>query len=131
MKLWEDNILKVVGQKARADIIEEEDRRALSIMMEEDMSDPMEQVGHPTLNVVALQSALRKMVKRDIIDQFLTVHEKLVRARLDVFDAQKKVSRFEIEIEHANDKLEFWRLKAFEFQKQVNDLMGILAASNE
>jgi len=95
------------------------------------MSDPMERVGHPTLNVVALQSALRKMVKRDIIDQFLVVHEKLVRERLDVLDVRKKVSRLEDEIEDVNDKLEFWRLKAFEFQKQVNDLMGILAASNE
>jgi len=27
MKLWEDDILEVVSQKARADIIEEEDRR--------------------------------------------------------------------------------------------------------
>lgn len=121
-------ILDLMAERSAQDIKEQEDQRFLK---EVSMLINQSPDGQEALDVGAMRTTAKKMKRSELIKHFIRCAQQLSGEKGLTRVLQKGTAQRDDELNQAHKLLEFWRIKAFQFQAQVNDLMSLIEERGE
>lgn len=124
---YQQDILDIMADKARREIQDQEDKR---FVKEVTMKNAEKSV-RDTLDEEAVRKAAQKMNKAHVIQHLVNSLKTQVEQSNVIDGLREDAHRRDKELNRAHELLEFWRAKAFEFQKQVSDLMGLISPRDD
>ena len=118
---YQQDLLDLMADKARREIQDREDKRFIK-----EVTMSVQKQLSSTLDEGAVRTTMKKMKKADLVEHLVRALKVQVEQDNVINGMRDGVRQRDEELKRAHELLEFWRTKAFEFQKQVNDLMKLI-----